>query len=1065
MSKLPLSGSIGGKVDVKGKAKQPLFDCALTGNQLGFKDITIGNLSLNAASDPSGMVQVSKLMLENKGSRLEAQGNIQVFQENSMAVHPELPLDVSLLLKHVKPKDFLSKLPLSGSLGGKVAVKGRVRQPIFDCALKGNHLGFKDITIGNLSLKAASDASGMVRVSNLDLNNQGSALQAKGTVQVFQKDSMAIHPSLPLNLSLLLRDIELKDFFAKDKVPAGGSVEGKLTVKGNIRQPVFDCKLKGNQVHFRNITIGNLNINAMSDPSGVVRISALNLENQGSVLQGKGTVQVFQKDSLAVNASFPLNLSLRLRGIEPKDFLKKAPVSVTVGGKLDIRGNLNALDADLSLDAKSLKFADKVQANTISLTGNVKGSVKHPKGTVQLIGKNFNFGVQKIKEIRTDARVDGKTIGIDLLQVTVAPQQSINASGKVDLDKKSYQLKLWSKGIDLDHIDKVREQKIAKGNIRLDLSGAGTFDNPRVAGDIALRNLRLKGKPVDDFQIRLTLKDQLARISGVLNFDLDGSFHLKRKDFSGSLRFDKTDLGPYFKLAGQTDLSGNLTGKIKARGNPGAVEGIQADADFSDLSLFFKEKEMAHSQDFKASFRNGEISLPGSRIRILKKGGLTLSGSGKPKGPFDFQAKGAIPLGLVSEFTDAVSDATGEVALSVHLTGSLPQPDIRADIELKKIGMTITALLQQLHDLNGRIQITPTSAKIQDIKGQLDNGRIHLNGGADLRGFQPTRVDVTLKAESLPLNVPHTLEMLMNADLRVRGTPATSAVTGEAVILEGTYHKDVELSLISGLKSAMQKRRETAPKSSKPRNPFLENMSLDISLKRRNPFVVDNNLALLDINPDLRINGTASRPLISGRANIDTGTMTYQKKKFEVKKGVIDFLNPYKIEPTLDIESEIELREWLITLKVSGTPDALDFKLTSDPPEEHGDILSLLVLGKATREIGRSEGGTTKLPAQMIADIVESTMGEDIRKATGLDILKVEFQDDEGASDSDKVKVTLGKELSRRMTVKYAMESKNGEMVQKGIAEYKFLENMILTGFQDSKGTFGGELRFRLEFR
>ena len=38
-------------------------------------------------------------------------------------------------------------------------------------------------------------------------------------------------------------------------------------------------------------------------------------------------------------------------------------------------------------------------------------------------------------------------------------------------------------------------------------------------------------------------------------------------------------------------------------------------------------------------------------------------------------------------------------------------------------------------------------------------------------------------------------------------------------------------------------------------------------------------------------------------------------------------------------------------------------------------------------------------------------------------------------------------------------------MIQRAIAEYKFLEHILLSGFQDSQGVFGGEMLFRLEFR
>ncbi len=401
------------------------------------------------------------------------------------------------------------------------------------------------------------------------------------------------------------------------------------------------------------------------------------------------------------------------------------------------------------------------------------------------------------------------------------------------------------------------------------------------------------------------------------------------------------------------------------------------------------------------------------------------------------------------------------------MKGTAKQPEINAGIELKKVGMIIPGLEQKLHDLNGKIHVTPKTVEIAKINGLLDTGKIDLAGKIDLKDFQPVKADLNLNLNALPLNVPETMNMLLNAKLKLTGTSEKSALTGEATILEGTYYKDVNLSMVDILKGATQKKRETSPiSSSEMTQPFLKNMTLDIIVKRRNPFLVENNLASLDIHPDLRIYGKLNQVLISGRAEIGSGTITYQKKEFDVKKGAIDFLNPYKIEPTLDIESEVTVRDWIIYLTVSGTPDQLIIKLSSDPAEEDGDILSLLLLGKTAKELtGGSGSGSSKTPAQMAAEIVAKTVGKNIKDATGLDILDVDFKDGEGGKDSEGVKVTLGKNLSRRMTVKYAMESKNGEMIQRAIAEYKFLENLLLSGFQDNKGTFGAELQYRMEFR
>ena len=194
-------------------------------------------------------------------------------------------------------------------------------------------------------------------------------------------------------------------------------------------------------------------------------------------------------------------------------------------------------------------------------------------------------------------------------------------------------------------------------------------------------------------------------------------------------------------------------------------------------------------------------------------------------------------------------------------------------------------------------------------------------------------------------------------------------------------------------------------------------------------------------------------------------SISYRRTNFDVKKGIIDFINPYKLEPHLDILSTTKVRKWLITLEISGTPDDLRLSLSSEPAEEDADILSLLVLGKTTKELINKEEGLAKSTEQIMAEMIASTFSEDIKKTTGLDIIEVETEEEEGEEDSERVQVTLGKKLSERLTVKYAFDTKEGEMVRKAISEYKFLENVLLSAFQDSKGVFGGEVQFRLEFR
>jgi autotransporter translocation and assembly factor TamB len=252
-------------------------------------------------------------------------------------------------------------------------------------------------------------------------------------------------------------------------------------------------------------------------------------------------------------------------------------------------------------------------------------------------------------------------------------------------------------------------------------------------------------------------------------------------------------------------------------------------------------------------------------------------------------------------------------------------------------------------------------------------------------------------------------------------------------------------------------------------------MALDVAVTRRNPLVVDNNIAYLNINPDLHVTGTLSRPIVTGRAVVESGTIEYGDRTFTVEKGVIDFLSPYKTDPSFDIVGDTQIRDWLITLQITGKPQNLDFTLSSNPSLEDADILSLLVTGKTASEFIKKEANPTQSAATMLTDIITSSIGKDIKKVTGLDVLKTETEigdvpvSPENGSKTktglEMVKITVGKELSRRLKIEYSAEFDTEGFTQRAEADYQLLENTYLKGFQDSAGKYGGAIQYRLEFR
>jgi hypothetical protein len=326
----------------------------------------------------------------------------------------------------------------------------------------------------------------------------------------------------------------------------------------------------------------------------------------------------------------------------------------------------------------------------------------------------------------------------------------------------------------------------------------------------------------------------------------------------------------------------------------------------------------------------------------------------------------------------------------------------------------------------------------------------------------PAWIDARMTAMALPFQIPQTMDMLLSADLVMQGSPEDILVNGEIVLLEGLYYKNFKLNL---LEAVQVKEREDTPPAVKEVNPLLKPLRFDIHMKHRQPFVVDNNIADMDINPDIVLQGTPENPILTGSARVSDGTITYQNKVFEVQKGAVDFVNPYKTEAEIDIKGRVDIREWQITISLYGPPDRLTVELSSVPSEEDADIISLLVFNKTTYELNEGGSGAEQSPTVLLSRLLAASFGEDIKKRTGIDLLEVEAESAQDNNSTDRIKVTVGKDLSERMTVKYSVESKDGGYVHRAATEYKLLEYFLVSGFQDTKGIYGGEFIFRIRFR
>ncbi|MFP4347862.1 MAG: translocation/assembly module TamB domain-containing protein [Desulfococcaceae bacterium] len=1124
------SGKATLSADVSGPVAQPAVDTHLQSENVRFEDIAIGDVSLNAVLQKSGLLDIAGLTVQNQGSHLTLSGSLRLFDNGFAHFNPAMPAELNIAFQDLEARDFVETIDFQGSLAGNLDLSGRLLAPSADLSLSGDELAWGDTRIGDLNTDLTL-ADGTLHLKTARLVNRRSQAAVSGTAQLFNPETMTPLENPTFDLELDRSTVFLSDFMNA----ASGELFLSARAEGSLQAPTATLAVRGKNLSAADTRIGNLEAD-LALARGLLTIRELALRNQQSALRISGTAQLLDSDTLQPLENPAFDIAIEEGAVHLADFRKDLQGTLTLqgGARGDLKGpaarvmlqgddlaaqgrpigdlkaelrfadgrlrltpfslengdsNLNITATAQLLDPKTLTplkdpefdlqvtdgalyLQDFIEGMTgrLALKGDLGGSFNHPQGTIALAGEQLDLGVQKLDEVQLESRLDGEKVHMEPFLIAMAPGENIRTDGWISFQKR-YDLRTHTDGVSLNRIGPLEDQEFGNGKIAFNIAGEGSFKKPRLDGEITLFGVRINEQSLEELKLEMEIQDQVARITGNLNFDLNAEYHLESREFSLTALFKETDLTPYFRLAGRDEMTGRITGKLEATGNAAAPEKIRASTDLPRLSISMKGRELMQTRDFRASFEEGRITLPENRLVLLEDGYLDLQGSGSLDGGLSLAAQGNIPVRVAEAFAPDLTGFTGDVGLSARLEGSLEKPDLEADIVLKQIGLTVPELMQKLHDLNGRIEITQEAVTLNEIEGKLDDGRFRLAGNIELKDFQPGRAQVEFSARTLPIEVPDTLNLLLNTDLTLEGAPDKSRLSGEVVLLDGLYYKDVKLNLLQKIGDIGQRTRQTsAPRETEPiEAPYLKNLALDITVQSRNPLMVDNNVALLSLKPALRIQGGLNRPRVSGRAEIAEGTISYQNTEFDVKKGVVDFVNPYRIEPTIDVAAVSDVRKWTITLHISGAPDNLNFKLSSDPPEEDADILSLLALGKTTRELVQGDGGGSRSPKELLAGIVSNRFQEDIKKSTGLD---VEFDYKEGengktgeADEEDEIRVTVGKELSRRVTVKYGVERRGGETVQKATTEYKLLENLLMSAFQDTEGDFGGELQFRLEFR
>ena len=211
-----------------------------------------------------------------------------------------------------------------------------------------------------------------------------------------------------------------------------------------------------------------------------------------------------------------------------------------------------------------------------------------------------------------------------------------------------------------------------------------------------------------------------------------------------------------------------------------------------------------------------------------------------------------IPLEIMGLFDPKLADLTGMARFEVDAAGRFQSPRVKGDVFLENVEYSIPYNNQLIHEVRGHVQISRERILVEDLAGRLDSGYFEIRGRVDLEDLKPGRMNMTAWMRSLPLVIPDTADLLLEGEASLTGMPDKSLLQANVTILEALYYKDLQLNLVAEVGQRILGGGRGAGRTWHIGLPYMQR-GLDITIVRRGPVLIENNLAELTLSPDLNV--------------------------------------------------------------------------------------------------------------------------------------------------------------------------------------------------------------------
>ncbi len=630
---------------------------------------------------------------------------------------------------------------------------------------------------------------------------------------------------------------------------------------------------------------------------------------------------------------------------------------------------------------------------------------------------------------------------------------------------------LSGSGILLQHIREIQTPSIPiGGQLSFNLRGHGPLFAPAGEGELRILNLGLGKEKEGDFRGQISSDGHVAQLSidslsakpnfeGRLSVGLDDD-----QPISGKLSMVHFDLDPFI-VAGLhlTHITGHssVDGLFTISGSLRRPETIQVTADVSHISFDYELVHLTNDQDIRLTYMAHEVRVEQAHLHGPDTD-VQVTGSARFDGdrPLRLVVLGRLDLRLLSGFLPSF-DIQGHTDANVSINGTMSRPRITGRAAIHDASATYADFPVSLSQVNGDFVFDQSRFLFDHITAQAGGGQMTLSGNV-VYGEGPLRYEVNASTTTIRIRYPAGLSWLAGGNLQLAGSTNASLLSGSVQVQRLLFSQGVDVASFFAAAS------ETAP-GPPSTSPFLRNLSFDVQGQAAPGAQIQWANAQIGVDGSVRLRGTWDRPILLGNIHLLGGQMAFRGNTFQLTRGDINFANPFRLDPVLNVEATTTISQYQVTINFSGAASRLSMTYRSDPPLPDSDIIALLALGTP----GESEALRTQTAnsqnygaTALLSEAISSGIGGRIEHLFGISQFRVDpFVAGAATESNAAARVTIQEQVARNLTITYSTNAATTNQYQMIQVQYDVSRKLSVEFLRDINGTYGFDIKWVRHFR